>query len=318
MLKHILSHKRFSLFAPFIGLAVLTLVAFVFWHMAATRIAERIEAAGMSWQKIERQGFPARITLDVTAPRWRRDAKLWHSDGLSITTMPFQSGHAIIDFTAAHHIETDSGKLRLAHQGNLMSLVADSAGLLRVSFEAQAPEISGIWQSRQIEARADSLGLHTRRDTSKPDSNRHDVALVLKNLTSADSNRILSHFDLAGSAPTDFFTDGPKTGQLLILDRLTAQSDGVTLIARGRVKLRQDGRLDGTLDLDIVNLSGFIDALVAAGRIDPRNRQKFLLLGGLGAALGGDTQDRLSLPLSLIDGRMRLGPLDLGAAPTWR
>ena len=317
MIKQFLSHKRFFLFAPFIGLALLTLVAFVFWHITATRITERMQAAGLSWQQIEKQGFPARITLQLTALRWRRNAVLWHSDGMSLTTMPFQGGHAIIDFTAAHHIESEEAKLRLTHQGNLMSVVADRDGLLRSSFEAQAPQISGLWQGRQIDARADTIGLHTRRNISQPDSRRHDVALVLKNLISAD-NRPISRFDIAASAPTDFFTDGPKTGQLLVLDRLTASSDGVTLIARGRVKLRRDGTIDGTLDLDIVNLSGFIDRLVEMGRIKRRDRQKFLLLGGLGAALGGDTQDRLSLPLSLINGRMRLGPLDLGAAPQWR
>ncbi len=317
MIKQFLSHKRFSLFAPFIGLALLTLVAFVFWHSTATRIAERMQMAGLSWQQIDKQGFPARITLQLNAPRWRRDALLWHSDTASVTTMPFQGGHAIIDFTAAHHIETEAAKLRLTHQGNLMSLVADTDGLLRGSFEAQAPQISGFWQGRQIDARADMVGLHTRRDISQPDKNRHDVALVLKNLIAAN-NKPISRFDVAGSAPTDFFTDGPKTGQLLVLDRLTASSEGVTLIARGRVKLRQDGTIDGTLDLDIVNLSGFIDRLIEIGRVERGDRQKFLLLGGLGAALGGDTQDRLSLPLSMVDGRMRLGPFDLGGAPKWR
>ena len=62
-----------------------------------------------------------------------------------------------------------------------------------------------------------------------------------------------------------------------------------------------NGYLDGSLDLDVVNLA-FADALVEFGLINKRDKRKLLLLGGLGAALGGDTQDRLSLPLRFQNG----------------
>ena len=62
-MKKILSHKRFALFAPFIALAALTLVAFALWIVAAGRIADELSANGFSWQKLTREGFPARISL---------------------------------------------------------------------------------------------------------------------------------------------------------------------------------------------------------------------------------------------------------------
>jgi len=319
MFAKLIAHKRFTLFAPFIGLAALTLVAFVFWHVAADRMAARLQADGLSWQALNKQGFPARITLALRAPRWRRGDMVWQNDGMSLTTMPFNGGHAIVDFLGTHEFQNRYGRMQLAHSGNLMSLVTQTGGLARASFEAQVPVISGLWQNRTINAKADMLGLHTRRTETSDDARRHDVALVVKNLRFENAPQDgLARFDMAGSVPTGFLTAGPAAGQVFILDRLTTTRDGVTVIARGRVKLRADGRMDGGLDLDIVNLRGFIDELIEARIIAPRDRQKFLLLGGLGAALGGDTQDRLSLPLNFTAGRIRLGPLDLGAAPHWQ
>ena len=82
--------------------------------------------------------------------------------------------------------------------------------------------------------------------------------------------------------------------------------------------MRANGYLDGSLDLDIVNLNAFADALVEFGLINKRDKRNLLLLGGLGAALGGDTQDRLSLPLRFQNKRLYLGRLELGAAPKWQ
>jgi hypothetical protein len=103
-----------------------------------------------------------------------------------------------------------------------------------------------------------------------------------------------------------------------MLTRATLQRDALSLIAKGRVKLRANGYMDGTLDLDIVNLAAFADALVEFGLIDRRDRRKLLLFGGLGAALGGDTNDRLSLPLQFKDKRVYLGGVKLGRAPRWK
>ena len=72
-MKKILSHKRFALFAPFIALAALTLMAFALWIIAAGRIADELSANGFSWQKLTREGFPARISLYwmPALARWR-------------------------------------------------------------------------------------------------------------------------------------------------------------------------------------------------------------------------------------------------------
>ena len=83
-MKKILSHKRFALFAPFIALAALTLMAFALWIVAAGRIADELSANGFSWQKLTREGFPARISLYMDAPRWHGDDVDWQNQELSM------------------------------------------------------------------------------------------------------------------------------------------------------------------------------------------------------------------------------------------
>jgi hypothetical protein len=158
--------------------------------------------------------------------------------------------------------------------------------------------------------------LHARR----ADKNRYDIALVSKqvNLTQDAATLKLSRLDATASVPAALMERPLQAGDVIMLTRATLQRDALSLIAKGRVKLRANGYMDGTLDLDIVNLAAFADALVEFGLIDRRDRRKLLLFGGLGAALGGDTNDRLSLPLQFKDKRVYLGGVKLGRAPRWK
>ncbi len=317
------SNKRLALFAPFIGLVFLTLVAFGLWVGASGRIADELTARGLSWEGLARAGFPARITLEIDKPRWRDttpgSSLVWQNQGLTLTVMPFDGGHAIIDFKGDHHLGFDGGDLRMAHQGNLMSAIVDFDGLNRASFEAHQPSVNGIWLDLDLSARAAELGLHARRAPTANEA-RYDVALLAKNLTLKQDNGTLAltRLDAAGTVPAAAFERPLGAGDVIVLDRVTLERQQLTLIGKGRVKLRANGYMDGMLDLDIVGLEPFIDALIEFDLIKRRDRRKLLLLGGLGAAFGGDTPDRLSLPLRFQNKRLYLGDLELGAAPRWK
>ena len=321
-MRAILTHERFWLFAPFIGLFVLGVVTFGLWHMAAGRLSDALAAAGVSWQGLERHGYPARISLDMDAPRWRDQDRLWQTDSLSITMMPFQGGHAIVDFHTGHDIETERAKLNLAHQGNLASLVADTSGLVRASFELDRPKLTAQLKNAPMAHlfTADKIGLHGRRD-EKPA--HYEVALVTKELRlpaifGRATDKPIPRFDVLSVLPEPFLRDGPMAGQTLVLDRLTMERDGLTLIARGTVKLAANGYVNGRLDLDAIKLDALLDLLQEFNLVSARDRAKWLFFGGLGAAIGGNPQDRLSVPLQFKNGRTFLGPLDLASAPRWK
>ena len=319
-MKRLFANTRFALFAPFIALSVMALIGLGLWVLVAGRIGDELSARGLSWQSLAREGFPARISLTIEKPQWRDPGAttnlVWQNSGLSLTVLPFQGGHAIIDFRGAHEITGDGGRMRLAHQGNLMSAVVDGDGLNRASFEAAAPNMAAQWLGQNIGARAADMALHTRRG----DKNRYDIALVSKHITlmQDDASLSLSRLDATASVPAALMDRPVQAGDVIMLTRATIQRDALSLVAKGRVKLRANGYMDGTLDLDIVNLEAFADALAEFDLIDRRDRQKLLLFGGLGAALGGDTTDRLSLPLQFKNKRVYLGGIKLGRAPRWK
>ena len=297
------------------------MVAFALWIFVAGRIADELSANGFSWQKLTREGFPARISLYMEAPRWRDGEMHWQNQGLSMTLMPFKGGHAIIDFRDTHFLKIGGRDMQLAHQGNLMSVVVDGDGVDRTSFEAQQADLRAARAGFDWRMQAAQLGVHMRRR----DDARHDIALVAKQPVLAQNIKAigggsltLSRLEARANLSAQTLERGPAAGDVIGLDRMTVVRDGLTLIAKGRVKLRAGGYLDGSLDLDIINLNAFADALVELDLINGRNKRNLLLLGSLGAALGGDTQDRLSLPLRFQNKRLFLGHLDLGAAPKWQ
>ena len=321
-MRDILNHERFWLFAPFGGLLALGLVTFGLWHLAASRLSDEMAELGLSWQTLERHGYPARISLDVRGLRWRKEARLWQNDAISVTMMPFQGGHAIADFHGPHRFETAAAEMTLAHQGNLASLVADTGGLVRSSFEADQPRLTsklkGQTTAHVFSAR--KIGLHGMRDETPA---QYKVALVTKDLRLPESlgraaDKAIPRLDVLSVLPTAFLQDGPQAGQKLVLERLTLERDGLTLIARGTVKLLADGHVGGRLDIDAIRLEALLDLLEEFDIVSARDRAKWLFFGGLGAALGGNPQDRLSIPLSFKSGRTLLGPLDLGPAPRWQ
>lgn len=313
----ILNHPRFWLFAPFIGLLSLTILAFGFWQFAAGRIVDNLAAQGLSWQNMERHGFPARITLDMQAPLYRRGDMVWQNTRSTATLMPFNRGHAVFDFFGTHQIKNDNGDISLAHQGNLMSVVAAENGLARLSFEAQEPRLTGTLAKQKIFATATKMNIHLRRQGT-----RMDAALGLKQLDLSRQEGALAQkferFDVVSNLPQSWLTRAPQSDDRIKLERVTLQRGALTLVARGTLKLTSDGFMSGKMDVDFLNQKALLDSLQEFSFITAQQRPKFAFLFGLGAALGGDTQDRLSVPLILKNGRVLLGPLDIAAAPRWR
>jgi hypothetical protein len=318
------NHPRFWLFAPFIGLISIALLAFGLWGLAAQRLTDEMTARGLSWQQIATHGFPARISFDLDAPLYRNGDMVWQTERATVTLMPFNRTHAVIDFFGTHNWRTPKGHIRLAHQGNLMSLVGDDNGISRASFEAQYPRLSSTFGAQQTALTAQQMAVHMRRE----DNQRLDVAVKFNhaqwrqaggpNTRHPAAGKPVERLEILANLPQSTLMSAPASGDRLRLDRLTVQRGALTLIARGSVRLAASGFIDGKLDLDILNRTALLDLLEAFDLVDAKARQNLSFLFSLGAAFGGDTQDRLSLPLVFKTGRVFLGPLDIAAAPQWR
>lgn len=323
-MKRLFANQRFALFAPFIALAAVALIAFGLWVVVAGRIGDELSTRGLSWQNLTREGFPARISLHIEKPIWRDPEAatnmVWQNSGLSLTVMPFKGGHAIIDFLGAHDITGDAGQLRLSHKGNLMSAVVDTDGLNRASFEARQADMNGTFLGNSWRIKAAQVGLHIRR---RGDA-RHDIAWVTDKLSAhRDGHSMMLPLDAALAVPSEMLRRGAVVGDIVTIDRLTLKRDALKMIAKGRLKLGADGFVSGSLDMQIVNFKAFVDTLIEVNRVKRRERKKWLQWGKLLCTfLGGDRQN-CPIPLTLRKKRIYLkvpliGQVDLGRAPRWK
>lgn len=313
------THPRFGLFAPFVALFALACLGFGLWHWAAERMSDELAARGLQWESSAPHGFPARITLDLSAARFPIADGSWQNPSLTLTVMPFNLRHAVIDFLGPHRLTAGRTDLTLSHQGNLMSSVRDANGVLRAAFEAQKPRLSGRLRGQKLLLSADQMSLHVRRSDR---ADRTETAMQLRMLRIGEATgaaaRPIARLQAAFETPAGFLQDGPSVGDRLALQRAVLERDGLTVTARGTLKLGATGFVDGKLDLDVVRLEALFDTLVEFGVLSPRDAVRARLFGRFGSALGGDTPDRISVPLHLRDGRVWLGPIDVAAAPRWR
>lgn len=310
-------NPRFWLFAPFIGFVLLFIAYFFIWQALSNGISSALRENGVSWQSQNVSGFPARLTFDLTNPAWQGAAMDWRNDGLSMTLMPFNDKHAIIDFKGTHYLTYAQRPIELAHESHMISVVADLDGLARLSMDVKKPNISTRIDRREAQLYADFVDVQMRRKDGADE--RYDLALETKRLFINQGKEIgrlsgLVDFDLDLLSQADMKN---LAGEKITIQKLNLERGALTLAARGNLVLGKDGHVQGKLDLNFVNLQALVDALEEFGLSDRRDRRNLLLLGGLATAFGGNTQDRIDLPLSFRKRTTYLGQIKLGPSPRW-
>ena len=310
-----LKRLRIWLFAPFIALFALGVGFFFLWSYAGDEIETRLGAENITWKNVVRAGFPARMTMDFTEMGWQGEKLGWSVPALRFTIMPFETDHAVVDFSSPHGISTNFAKIRLAHSGNLASLVLDKQGLLRASFTLTKPQMRVTTRNETITLTGDDVALHIRR---KPDNAaRADIALRTGRI-GGDERLGVSRSELDINTPQSWLTGTPAAGDIVGVDKFIIVRDALTFRGSGRLKLAANGFVDGKLDMDVVNLVALFDILEDAGLTRRRDRGRLMLLAQLSSAFSGKSRDRLQVPLRFRQARSFIGPLDLGPAPRWR
>ena len=158
---------------------------------------------------------------------------------------------------------------------------------------------------------AEQIEFHTRDLAGQPGISENYL-----NITALTGNAQLTllNGEIAFNAANSGLADGLDISRLL-LRFADGPSQPVTLRGQGRLSLDPQRRLQGKVDLQIVNLETLLQSLQANGLISQRNMGTILLFSGLASAASGDAQNTLSLPLQFREGQMFMGPVRLGPAP---
>jgi hypothetical protein len=176
-----LNRSRIWLFAPFIALFALGVGFFFLWSYAGDEIEARLSAENITWKSAVRAGFPARLTMDFVEMGWAQEKLNWSVPTLRFTVMPFETDHAVVDFSSPHTLTTQFAKMRLDHSGNLASLVLDTQGLARASFAFTKPQLRVTANNEDIALAGDDVALHVRR--ASDNAARADIALRTGRIT---------------------------------------------------------------------------------------------------------------------------------------
>ena len=310
-----LTSSRIWLFAPFVALFALGVGFFFLWSYGGDEIEARLGAENITWKNVVRAGFPARMTMDFTEMGWQGEKLNWSVPALRFTVMPFETDHAVVDFSSPHRLATNFAKLRLDHDGNLASLVLDTQGLVRASFTFTKPQMRIATKKETLVLSGDDVALHVRR--ARDNAARTDIALRTGRIE-GDARLGISRGELDIDTPQSWLTGTPAAGDLVGIDKFIIVRDALTFRGSGRLKLAANGFVDGKLDMDVVNLGALFELLEDAGLTRKRDRSRLMLLAQLSSAFSGKSRDRLQVPLRFRQARSFIGPLDVGPAPRWR
>ena len=310
-----LNRSRICLFAPFVALFALGVGFFFLWSYAGDEIEARLSAENITWKSVVRAGFPARLTMDFVEIGWAQEELYWSVPTLRFTVMPFETDHAVVDFSSPHTLTTQFAKMRLDHSGNLASLVLDTQGLARASFAFTKPQLRIAANNEDIALAGDDLALHVRR---APDNTaRANIALRTGRIT-GDARLGITRSEVDIDTPQSWLTGVLAAGDLVGINKFIIVRDALTFRGSGQLKPTTSGFIDGKLDIDVVNLLALFELLEDAGLTNPRDRNRLMLLAQLSSAFSGKSRDRLQVPLRFRQARSFIGPLDVGPAPRWR
>lgn len=313
------------------------------WWVVASRAARQAAQAwfdsaperGLSASQtaIGVRGFPNRVDLRIEAPTLGlADGSLrWSSPFFEVFALTYQPWHLIAVPAPRQDLRLPAGGATLLTEDARASLVLKprrDLALDRLTVVMQAPVLT---PDAGGTLRAETLRAALHAVDAPPGVARYQLGVQARGLRLDDdvmgwigpaAARLPGLVEVIGldatldlTAPLSAAAAGPRP-QIAAIEIAAAQLQwgSLALTLRGRVTPDAAGRAEGTLELRIEDWPAALDLARRAGLIAPKDlRSLEALLNGLApvARDGG----RLSLPLRLAEGVLRLGPLVLGPAP---
>lgn len=273
------------------------------------------------------QGFPSRFDLTVTRPRLADPATGfgWKAPFAQVFAMTWKPWHVISVLPPDQEIDLPGERVALT--------TTHMAASLRLSPSTDLTFTEAVLETTDLALKSDggwSLGLASAvlaLGRSPTEARDYRLGLEVKDLRPdpalaaalPDLGEVMSraHLDvmLQLTAPLDRQV-GEARPQLagLELKDLQITWGALQLTASGSLAAGADGLAEGQIDLAMKGWRQVPQLAAALGLIAPEIAKS--LNDGLAymAAADGDPET-LSLPLTLLGGRMTLGPLPLGPAP---
>lgn len=271
------------------------------------------------------RGFPNRFDLTVTEPRLTTAEGAWSAPFVQLFALSYRLNHLVAVFPHTQQVTLGGQPMVLASDDLRASLVAAPSldlPLERVAMVGREIDLQVAGETHG----ADGLRLGLRWIGGAV----YEAALVGENVF--PDAALLERLDPAQAWPR-FFTelrldaevefdrpldrhvfDGPEPQpvRLTLTGAHLGWEDGSLTLA-GRLTPDAAGRLSGDAMLSVTGWPALMDRARTAGLLSDENRGRIApLLAALAAQQEGD---RLEVPLAVVDGDVRLGPLLLLTLP---
>ncbi|MCB1408294.1 MAG: DUF2125 domain-containing protein [Rhodobacteraceae bacterium] len=274
------------------------------------------------------QGFPNRFDVTFDQPRIALDGMAWSAPFVQILALSYQPNRLIAVFAHDQVLRVNGTEASLHSDDLRASVVMDAAldlPLDRVTLVGQGLDLlTGAANNR-----LDTLRLASRRIGPAI----HEVAALAE--TVYPDTAMMDRLDPQGLWPRRFdqlrldaeaefdrpldrhVFDGPEPR----LTRVTLTGarvawDGVDVLASGRLTPDSVGRLSGDVTLTVTGWRRLLDLAQAQGLLTPDNQTTLTaMLAGMAT---GDDGQTIAVPLAVVDGDLRMGPVVLGTLPPLR
>lgn len=293
---------------------------------------QRRQGREVSYEHQRLWGFPYRLSLTLTKPRWidTQNPAGWRLEADEITAhlQLWDLHHVIFDLPGSQRIGWREGgaerQVSIGSERFRASLVADGAGnWLRIAADLHKPQLSGALNAWS----ADKLLLHVRRAGNVPPS--LDVAvqaddLLLPPAADGPLGREIAHLRLVGNARGSVYGRSPEemlgswrdSGGILDFSTIALEWSNLHLDGDGSLSLDKQFRPLGAMGGKMRNADAAIDALVAAGRM--RNQDAAPTKAAIALLSQRDEKGvaYLPVPVTAQDGKLFLGPAALFSLPS--
>ncbi|MCB1346276.1 MAG: DUF2125 domain-containing protein [Rhodobacter sp.] len=273
-------------------------------------------------------GFPNRFDVTFNEPRVAVDGVTWTAPFVQIMALSYQPNRLIAVFAHDQALRVNGTEASLHSEDLRASMAMDATldlPLDRVTLVGQGLDLLvGAANNR-----FDSLRLASRRigpaiheiaalaETVYPDTAMMD-RMDPQGLWPRRFDVLRLDAEVAFDRPLDrHLFDGaePRLSRLTLTGARVAW-DGVDIVAAGRLTPDAEGRLSGDVTLTVTGWRRLLDLARAQGLLTPENQTT--LAGMLGAMATGEGGATIAVPLAVVDGDLRMGPVVLGTLPPLR
>ncbi|MBI1211373.1 MAG: DUF2125 domain-containing protein [Alphaproteobacteria bacterium] len=318
-----------------IALIALLLAGYTWWWQEVadglrTSVEQfQLDQHGLSreaqWDSIDISGFPYQVEAQITRPHITAPDRgvAWDGKAVAISIQPLAPGRISFSLEGHQHVlYVKNGQLiegGIDANKALVKIVAGAYSARQIALELEGLSGQGEYNSQHVELVVQSASASADVEDGDPDAAtapialtatlnnvavRGDIALPLgPTITLVDLKAHLRYPSLAPDGGTpNVVSEWRRTNTPIHIERFKLDWGGVTVEARGDIKLDAETRPQGRLRLKIGNHRRLLEVLKAQGWISAEAEPN--IDGALNtlAFISGDPERRIDVAVNFQDG----------------